>query len=127
MLHYVATSGGVSNLLPRVDGPLKYQEFRSGIRRALLRRFPFAAHKDIPTVMLSRSEASVLPRPGHGCFGCGLSMTEIRPASHLMSFQASRGRAACFAYNDITSVMLSRSEASVLHVRGTDTSAAASA
>ena len=27
-----------------VDGPLKYQELRSGIRRALLRRFPYAVY-----------------------------------------------------------------------------------
>jgi hypothetical protein len=27
------------------DGPLKYQELRGGIRRALLRRFPYAASR----------------------------------------------------------------------------------
>jgi plasmid stabilization system protein ParE len=27
-----------------VEGPLKYQELRSGIRRALLRRFPYAIY-----------------------------------------------------------------------------------
>jgi plasmid stabilization system protein ParE len=27
-----------------VDGPLKYQELRGGIRRALLRRFPYAVY-----------------------------------------------------------------------------------
>ncbi len=26
------------------DGPLKYQELRSGIRRALVRRFPYAVY-----------------------------------------------------------------------------------
>ena len=26
------------------DGPLKYQDLRSGIRRALLRRFPYAVY-----------------------------------------------------------------------------------
>jgi toxin ParE1/3/4 len=27
-----------------VDGPLKYQELRAGIRRALLKRFPYAVY-----------------------------------------------------------------------------------
>jgi hypothetical protein len=27
-----------------LDGPLRYQDLRSGIRRALLRRFPYAAY-----------------------------------------------------------------------------------
>lgn len=27
-----------------VDGPLKYQELRSGIRRALVKRFPYAVY-----------------------------------------------------------------------------------
>ena len=27
-----------------LDGPLKYQDLRSGIRRALLRRFPYAVY-----------------------------------------------------------------------------------
>ena len=50
--------------------------------------------------MLSRSEASVPPRPGYGCFGCGLSMTDMGPASHPMSFRGSRGRPACYAQHD---------------------------
>lgn len=38
-----------------VEGPLKYQELRSGIRRALLRRFPyaiyFAIHSNVIVVL----------------------------------------------------------------------------
>jgi len=32
-----------------VEGPLKYHELRSGIRRALLRRFPYAAYFAVDT------------------------------------------------------------------------------
>lgn len=35
------------------DGPLKYQELRGGIRRALLRRFPYAVYFAIESSTLS--------------------------------------------------------------------------
>ncbi len=36
-----------------VDGPLRYQDLRSGIRRALLRRFPYAVYFAITTTASS--------------------------------------------------------------------------
>ena len=35
-----------------VEGPLKYQHLRSGVRRALLRRFPYAVYFAVENVVI---------------------------------------------------------------------------
>ena len=43
-----------------LDGPFKYQELRSGIRRALTRRFPYGVYSQLRMIISQSSRSSIL-------------------------------------------------------------------
>lgn len=70
-----------------VEGPLKYQELRSGIRRTLLRRFPYAIYFAIEgdvIVVLAVLHAAVIQRSGSGAEANFRSTWAARSAAYSL-------------------------------------------